>query len=81
MVLAIPLLLTGSVPAILAVDFYFWRKRHKAAQGLGWLDTSESLGSSASQPSTAITGWFDQIFEKQFIFIYKIYMWLLNIFN
>lgn len=71
MVLGAPLLVFGSVPGLLAIDFFFWRKRHKAAQGLGWLDTSEALGSSQalgsslSQPSTA-TGGFDKIFENQF---------------
>ena len=69
MVLGAPLLVFGSVPGLLAIDFFFWRKRHKAAQGLGWLDTSEALGSSQalgsslSQPSM---GGFDKIFEKQF---------------
>lgn len=69
MVLLAPLLIFCVLNLVLIIDFYFWRKRDKAKQGLGWTDWTQSHELGASQPPAeqrVVTQGFERIMENQF---------------
>ncbi|CAN0250905.1 unnamed protein product [Ectocarpus sp. 6 AP-2014] len=68
MVLLAPLLVFTSIPGLLTIDFFFWRKRRKAMHDVSVLDTTQALGSKQALGSSAVLpqAGFDRILENQF---------------